>query len=98
MNWTLIRIALVLLIPVAGGFATAADPSIRVFPINDHLLAFYDGRPAESTVTPGDRNWADFGAMNVGVATYVIHRGDLPPNFHPAIGRVSPKVTPVGAM
>ncbi len=76
MTWSFLRIAFFLLFPMAGGFATAADPGMRVFPINDHLLAFYDGRPAESSVTPGNHNWADFGAMNVGVATYVIHRGD----------------------
>jgi glyoxylase-like metal-dependent hydrolase (beta-lactamase superfamily II) len=49
---------------------------MRVFQINDHLLCFYDGRPAQSTAAPGDHNWADFGAMNVGVATYAVHRGD----------------------
>ena len=49
---------------------------MRVIPINDHLLAFYDGRPPESAVPSGEHDWADFGAMNVGVATYVIHRGD----------------------
>ena len=49
---------------------------MRVFPINDHLLCFYDGRPAETTTPPSDHNWADFGALNVGVATYVVHRGD----------------------
>jgi len=60
----------------AVGFANAAEMSMRVFRINDHLLCFYDGRPAETAVKPGDHNWADFGAMNVGVASYVIHRGD----------------------
>ena len=49
---------------------------MRVFQINDHLLGFYDGRPAESSVPSGVHNWADYGAMNVGIATYVIHRGD----------------------
>jgi cyclase len=56
--------------------ADAADMNMRVFQINDHLLSFYDGRPAETTTPPGEHNWADFGALNVGVATYVIHRGD----------------------
>lgn len=76
MNWTFFRITLFPIILLAGSFSTAADLTMRVFPINDHLLAFYDGRPPESAVAPGDHNWADFGAMNVGVATYVIHRGD----------------------
>src|SRR5580698_7086123 len=50
--------------------------NMRVFELNDHLLAFYDGRPAETSASSDARNWADFGAMNVGVATYVIHSGD----------------------
>src|SRR5580698_7216219 len=50
--------------------------NMRVFELNDHLLAFYDGRPAETTASQDARDWADFGAMNVGVATYVIHSGD----------------------
>jgi len=58
------------------GFAHAAPMNMRVFEINDHLLSFYDGRPAEAATPPGKQDWADFGAMNVGVATYVIHRGD----------------------
>src|ERR1019366_10325871 len=61
---------------LAIGFADAAEMNIRVFQINDHLLSFYDGRPAETTNSPGVHNWAEFGALNVGVATYVIHRGD----------------------
>jgi glyoxylase-like metal-dependent hydrolase (beta-lactamase superfamily II) len=61
---------------LAFGCAHAAEMNMRVFKINDHLLSFYDGRPAESTAPAGDHNWADFGAFNVGVATYVIHVGD----------------------
>jgi hypothetical protein len=61
---------------LAISFADAAQMNMRVFPINDHLLCFYDGRPAETTTPPSDHNWADFGALNVGVATYVVHRGD----------------------
>jgi glyoxylase-like metal-dependent hydrolase (beta-lactamase superfamily II) len=76
MNWTARGLPAVLAILLAFGFADAADMNMRVFPINDHLLSFYDGRPAETTVPPGVQNWADRGAMNVGVATYVIHRGD----------------------
>lgn len=61
---------------LSGGLVHATEMNIRVFRINDHLLAFYDGRPAEAAVKSGDDNWADFGANNVGVATYVIYRGD----------------------
>lgn len=60
----------------SGRTASAAEMNMRVFRINDHLLCFYDGRPAEADVKPGDANWADFGANNVGVATYVIYSGD----------------------
>jgi cyclase len=57
----------VLAVLLAVGFADAAEMNMRVFQINDHLLSFYDGRPAETTAPAGDRNWADFGALNVGV-------------------------------
>jgi glyoxylase-like metal-dependent hydrolase (beta-lactamase superfamily II) len=76
VNWTPLRALVVLAILLAVGFADAADMNMRVFQINDHLLSFYDGRPAEPSIKSGVHNWADFGAMNVGVATYVIHRGD----------------------
>lgn len=57
------------------GVALADPAGMRVLPVNDHLLAFYDGRPPEPTKPNKESNWADFGAMNVGVATYVVHRG-----------------------
>jgi cyclase len=56
--------------------AAAAEMNMRVFRINDHLLSFYDGRPAQRSVLGQPDNWADRGAFNVGVATYVIYRGD----------------------
>ncbi len=70
--------ALILLALVCTGHTTAsaAPMTMRVFRINDHLLCFYDGRPDEASVPPGDTNWADFGANNVGVATYAVVRGD----------------------
>ena len=49
---------------------------MRVFQINDHLTSFYDGRPAEAARAPDTRNWADYGALDVGVSTYVIRCGD----------------------
>jgi cyclase len=76
MNWKKPGLLAALAAISWAGLADAAAMNMRVFEINDHLLGFYDGRPAE-TATPADKqDWADFGAMNVGVATYVIHRGD----------------------
>jgi glyoxylase-like metal-dependent hydrolase (beta-lactamase superfamily II) len=66
----------VLAVLLAVDFADAAKMNMRVFQINDHLLSFYDGRPPETTIHRSNQNWADFGALNVGVATYVVHRGD----------------------
>lgn len=54
----------------------ASETNIRVFEINDHLTAFYAGRPPKASHPDGTWNWADYGAMDVGVATYVIHSGD----------------------
>jgi len=80
VNWKGLRLLAALALAalaalVQAGSADAAAMNLRVFAINDHLLAFYDGRPAEAATPAGKHNWADFGAMNVGVATYVIHRG-----------------------
>jgi glyoxylase-like metal-dependent hydrolase (beta-lactamase superfamily II) len=49
---------------------------IRVFQINDHLLSFYDGRPAEASRRHEADTWVDSSALDVGVATYVVHQGD----------------------
>jgi cyclase len=58
--------------------ATAEDAAhaVRAIPINDHLTAFYQGRPDEASVPPGPRHWPDLGAIFVGVATYAVHDGD----------------------
>src|SRR5438309_1807072 len=56
--------------------ADAREMNMRVLKINDYLTAFYDGRTMQKPPPPGVRNWADYGALDVGVATYVIHRGD----------------------
>ncbi len=79
MKWNSLKLltalaALAALIQI--GFADAAAMNMRVFELNDHLLCFYDGRPAQAAAPSDKQNWADFGAMNVGVGTYVIHRGD----------------------
>jgi glyoxylase-like metal-dependent hydrolase (beta-lactamase superfamily II) len=55
---------------------TAPRAPLRTMVLNDHLVAFYQGRPAESAVGPGPRQWPDLGAIFVGVATYAIHDGD----------------------
>jgi len=60
----------------SAGNADAREPKMRVIDINDHLTAFYDGRPPQPQKSDGTPNWADYGALDVGVATYVIHRGD----------------------
>ncbi len=56
--------------------AQDAAHAVRAIPINDHLTAFYQGRPDEASVPPGPRHWPDLGAIFVGVATYAIHDGD----------------------
>jgi cyclase len=61
---------------LAINHATAGEINMRVFQINDYLLSFYDGRPAQSPRPPEVQNWADYGALDVGVSTYVIRRGD----------------------
>jgi glyoxylase-like metal-dependent hydrolase (beta-lactamase superfamily II) len=68
--------ALLLAMLFTGAQAHATEMAMRVFRINDHLLCFYDGRPDQATVKPGAADWADAGANYVGVATYVIYRGD----------------------
>lgn len=49
-------------------------PNRHVFTINDHIIAFYDGRNDER-ISP-DPNWVDDAANKLGVATYAIHQGN----------------------
>lgn len=56
--------------------AQDAAHAVRAIPINDHLTAFYQGRPEEASVPQGPRHWPDLGAIFVGVATYAVHDGD----------------------
>jgi cyclase len=56
-----------------------ADPPIegparKIFQINDHMIAFYDGR--NTTRISPDPNWVDDAANKLGVATYAIYQGD----------------------
>jgi len=71
-----VRLTAALLLILAVPAARARDIEIRVFRINDHLLSFYDGRPAEASHRHEADTWVDRSALNVGVATYVIHRRD----------------------
>ena len=44
--------------------------------LTDYLTAFYDGRPeAPLPKTDKPRTWIEYGSMDLGIATYVIHRG-----------------------
>lgn len=67
-----------LLFSAAGGdFAFAAESGTqRIFKINDHLLAFYDGRDPSGKRYRPEWNWVDDGAMKLGVATYAVHKGE----------------------
>src|ERR1700722_3422380 len=56
--------------------ARAGQINMRVFRINDYLIGFYDGRPPPAPRPAESYNWADHGALDVGVATYAIRRGD----------------------
>ena len=76
MKRSFLMLPAILAISLTASLGDAAEMNMRVYQINDHLLSFYDGRPAESSIPPGIHNWAEYGATNVGVATYVIHRGD----------------------
>ena len=55
--------------------ATARTPNIRVIEINDHILAFYTGR-AENYDSTKEKNWAELGALDLGVATYAVYQGN----------------------
>lgn len=72
--------AATLALSIAAPARAADDPAppmpVRVMPINDHLTAFYQGRPDEASVKPGPKHWPDLGAIFVGVATYAVHDGD----------------------
>ena len=76
IDWTVRTLTVTLVFIVALSSTSAREIDIRVFQINDHLLCFYDGRPAQASHRPGTETWADSGAFDVGVATYAIHRGD----------------------
>src|SRR3984957_16304345 len=55
--------------------ARAGQITMREFRINDYLIGFYDGRPPPAPRPAESYNWAVFGPLEVGVATYGIRRG-----------------------
>ena len=65
-----------LMLGLAPHASSTRAMDMRVFEINDYLIGFYDGRPPQAPRPSGTRSWADCGALDVGVCTYVIHRGD----------------------
>lgn len=71
-----LKSAILSLLALVAQPALAAPMNMRVFTLSDHLWCFYDGRPDEAATRGDPKTWADFGANNVGVATYVIHQGD----------------------
>jgi cyclase len=56
--------------------AWADSNNQRIIELNDHVIAFYDGRDPNGKRSRPEWNWVDDGAMKLGVATYAIHKGD----------------------
>ena len=56
----------------------AWTPSIEVIKINDHLLAFYDGRDIaeDPPFAPTYDNWVYWGAMSLGMCSYAVYQGE----------------------
>lgn len=54
---------------------TQTPLALRIKHLNDHLIAFYAGRDDTPRLT-SEHNWYDDSAMNLGVCTYAINRGD----------------------
>jgi glyoxylase-like metal-dependent hydrolase (beta-lactamase superfamily II) len=68
---------LLLLGTATGSSAAWAESSNqRIIEVNDHLIAFYDGRDPNGKRSRPEWNWVDDGAMKLGVATYAIYKGD----------------------
>jgi hypothetical protein len=65
MNWNRRRILETLALALAMSHASASEMNMRVFQINDHLISFYDGRPAQAPRSPNAHNWADHGALDL---------------------------------
>lgn len=73
----LLAILTIVIPSVLSSFTCAADTGSRqVIDINDHLIAFYDGRDPNLKRYSADWNWVDDGAMKLGIATYAIYKGD----------------------
>jgi glyoxylase-like metal-dependent hydrolase (beta-lactamase superfamily II) len=77
MSATAYRLAALVLCALWIAPLSAAELKVRVSQINDHLISFYVGRPPPAQAPdPAIPDWAANDAFNVGVSTYVIHRGD----------------------
>lgn len=76
----MIRVLAVLTILMAAvliSVTTEADTGSRkVIAINDHVIAFYEGRDPNLKRYSFFKNWVDDGAMQLGIATYAIYQGD----------------------
>lgn len=72
MTMKSVAFAVVCVLAVLAPVHAGASP--RALPINDHLIAFYDGRTPERTYP--EWNWFDDAAMLLGVATYAVYDGD----------------------
>jgi cyclase len=72
-----LAVTLMLLGAAIGSFPAWADSNNqRIIELNDHVIAFYDGRDPNGKRSRPEWNWVDDGAMKLGVATYAIHKGD----------------------
>ncbi|AUX40527.1 MBL fold metallo-hydrolase [Sorangium cellulosum] len=59
-----------------SGLSSGAGAEMLVKDLNDHLILFFDGRNPDARRLTPEWNWQDDAAMNLGIATYAIHRGD----------------------
>ncbi len=72
-----VALSAVLMCAHRGAAAPAGGSSARrIFALNDHLLAFYDGRDPSGRRERPEWNWVDDAAMKLGIATYAIHKRD----------------------
>ena len=74
---TLAPLAFVAALCTSSATLAQYESNIRVLKLTDYLTAFYDGRPATPPPkTDKPRTWVEYGSMDLGIASYVIHHGD----------------------
>jgi cyclase len=76
LSCTLTLLLTLMGVAIGSSAAWADSSNQRVIELNDHIVAFYDGRDPNGKRSRPDWNWVDDGAMKLGVATYAIHKGD----------------------